>query len=459
MATAQAGKTFGLCKEVTLAVLPRLHQEELLLELGRRNIPVRETSKKESLVSKLWFIMVKEYHQQGMVQTAMPNNTSTSTPSITTGTSSSSATEQRTMWATLSNDLQELMETVTPTNTVSVTQTNGSFTTSSATIGNTDAPLATSARSTDLTQTQPLTSVTIASPPHLPVSIFTQEVVVETSAEAGSAKTPVTSPRRSARLHIMETQEAEESSSASNLGEMVETYHQPSEENPVSKEGQGKGRRKLRAMAVTRSDTCDVDSNTVVIDLRDIRGLEGGPAAEEDEEEDEVSSDEDDVVPLDDDDSDWQPESPMEDRQQNSSSKRLEFSGKDSSSYATPFEGTATSPTDNQTPHMQQKTPPRETKVETQRCRPTPLELQTQRRGMSVERRRFCREVRSLISKHQVTSSSEKGFRRVVKEVFGSFPHIIKGDIEVEVRRVLRTKRYEVKRRRKGREAPQGPAD
>eukprot|EP00058_Branchiostoma_floridae_P001063 XP_002586551.1 hypothetical protein BRAFLDRAFT_106333 [Branchiostoma floridae] len=209
MATTEAAKICGLCKEVTLAILPRLHQEELLLELGRRNILVGETYKKESLVSKLWFLMIKE-------------------------------------------------------------------------------------------------------------------VIVET--------TTVTSPRKSARLHTLETQAS--SSSVRNLqnidNEAVETL----EESTATKEGLGKGylKRELRAVTVTRQSCSVVTELGAMRELVDEDGDD--PNAEEDEEEDGVSSDEDDAPLEDDDDPDWQPDSPVEDRQPHSGDIPVEanVSGKDSSS-------------------------------------------------------------------------------------------------------------------------------
>ncbi|XP_019621038.1 PREDICTED: zinc finger protein 85-like [Branchiostoma belcheri] len=320
MATTGGAKICGLCKEVTLAVLPRLHQEELLLELDRRNILVGETYKKESLVSKLWGLMVKEF--QGTDHSVIPE-----APTAATGTPHSSAAEQRTMWATLSNDLQELMETVTSTNSATATvpvtpTTNNADSHVSLTngVGTTSTIVTTPTKSTKPTPTQP---VTVSSPLRVPV--LAQEVVVET--------TTVTSPRRSARLHNLETQVEASSSTVRNLmniGDTVETL----EESTVTKEGLGKGylKRELRAITVTRQ-SCSVGSNTVVTDLGAIRELadedqdDPDVTLSEDEEEDEVSSDEDDDGPLDDDDSDWQPESPMED-----SNSDKEASGKDSNS-------------------------------------------------------------------------------------------------------------------------------
>ncbi|CAH1250328.1 ZNF665 [Branchiostoma lanceolatum] len=325
MATTEGAKICGFCKEVTLAVLPRLHLEELLLELGRRNIMVGESYKKESLVSKLWFFMIKEF--QGTDRSVIPD-----VPTAATGTSSSSAAEQRNMWVTLSNDLQELMETVTSTNsttnivpaasTANNAQSNGSSRSTSSTLETSPT------KSTNPTLTQPSTSVTMTSPQRLP--IFAQEVIVETTAG--------TSPRRSARLHTLETQAS--SSSVRNLGETLE-------ESTLTKEGLGKGylKRELRAVTVTRSKSCSVGSNTVVTDLGAIRELvdEDGDDtnAAEDEEEDGVSSD-DDAPMDDDDDSDWQPDSPLEDREAPISSDR-EAGGKDSSSgLPEPFEEVAT---------------------------------------------------------------------------------------------------------------------
>ncbi|CAH1274286.1 ZNF432 [Branchiostoma lanceolatum] len=52
----------GLSREVTLAVLPRLYVEELILELGRRNIhPVTDSSSREDLISLLCDVMIEEY--------------------------------------------------------------------------------------------------------------------------------------------------------------------------------------------------------------------------------------------------------------------------------------------------------------------------------------------------------------------------------------------------------------
>ncbi|XP_035663151.1 putative zinc finger protein 66 [Branchiostoma floridae] len=323
MATTEAAKICGLCKEVTLAILPRLHQEELLLELGRRNILVGETYKKESLVSKLWFLMIKEF--QGTDRCVIPDP-----PMAVSGTSCSSATEQRNMRVTLSNDLQDLMETVTLTNCatnivpvkgtsnnnadlhVSLTQSNGSYST----------PVTSPTRSTNLTATQPSTSVTMSSPQRLP--ILAQEVIVET--------TTVTSPRKSARLHTLETQAS--SSSVRNLqnidNEAVETL----EESTATKEGLGKGylKRELRAVTVTRQSCSVVTELGAMRELVDEDGDD--PNAEEDEEEDGVSSDEDDAPLEDDDDPDWQPDSPVEDRQPHSGDIPVEanVSGKDSSS-------------------------------------------------------------------------------------------------------------------------------
>ncbi|XP_035695710.1 myoneurin-like [Branchiostoma floridae] len=52
----------GLSREVTLAVLPRLYVEELVLELGRRNIhPLTDSSSREDLISLLCDVMIEEY--------------------------------------------------------------------------------------------------------------------------------------------------------------------------------------------------------------------------------------------------------------------------------------------------------------------------------------------------------------------------------------------------------------
>ncbi|XP_019637947.1 PREDICTED: zinc finger and SCAN domain-containing protein 30-like [Branchiostoma belcheri] len=54
----------GLCKEVSLSVLPRLYMEEIMLELGRRNIDVRgEGVSKDDLVTILYELMTLEYRE------------------------------------------------------------------------------------------------------------------------------------------------------------------------------------------------------------------------------------------------------------------------------------------------------------------------------------------------------------------------------------------------------------
>ncbi|XP_078662762.1 uncharacterized protein LOC144906415 isoform X3 [Branchiostoma floridae x Branchiostoma belcheri] len=51
----------GLCKEVTLAVLPRLQLEELLVELRRRNVDMAGSNNRKNLVKVLHHLMVGEY--------------------------------------------------------------------------------------------------------------------------------------------------------------------------------------------------------------------------------------------------------------------------------------------------------------------------------------------------------------------------------------------------------------
>ncbi|CAH1250859.1 ZNF782 [Branchiostoma lanceolatum] len=65
----------GLCKEVSLSVLPRLYMEEIMIELGRRNIDVRgEGVSKDDLVTILFELMTLEYREidkmQGVEETA-----------------------------------------------------------------------------------------------------------------------------------------------------------------------------------------------------------------------------------------------------------------------------------------------------------------------------------------------------------------------------------------------------
>ncbi|XP_035662998.1 zinc finger and BTB domain-containing protein 49-like [Branchiostoma floridae] len=60
----------GLCKEVSLSVLPRLYMEEIMLELGRRNIDVRgEGVSKDDLVTILYELMTLEYREIDKMQT------------------------------------------------------------------------------------------------------------------------------------------------------------------------------------------------------------------------------------------------------------------------------------------------------------------------------------------------------------------------------------------------------
>ncbi|CAH1250326.1 REST [Branchiostoma lanceolatum] len=51
-------QVFGLSKDVTLAVLPRLYMQEVLIELGRRDIDFRQV-----LITTLHDVMVREYQQ------------------------------------------------------------------------------------------------------------------------------------------------------------------------------------------------------------------------------------------------------------------------------------------------------------------------------------------------------------------------------------------------------------
>ncbi|KAI8494017.1 hypothetical protein Bbelb_283640 [Branchiostoma belcheri] len=66
-------------------------------------------------------------------------------------------------------------------------------------------------------------------------------------------------------------------------------------------------------------------------------------------------------------------------------------------------------------------------------------------RPMSVERRNFCRELRSALKKHNVESSADRGFRRATDDYYLNVP---RGAVEGELRRTLRTQRYEQKRNR-----------
>ncbi|KAI8493960.1 hypothetical protein Bbelb_283070 [Branchiostoma belcheri] len=66
-------------------------------------------------------------------------------------------------------------------------------------------------------------------------------------------------------------------------------------------------------------------------------------------------------------------------------------------------------------------------------------------RPMSAERRNFCRELRSALKKHNVESSAERGFRRATDDVCKYYPNVPRGAVEGELRRTLRTQRYEQK--------------
>ncbi|KAI8516251.1 hypothetical protein Bbelb_048320 [Branchiostoma belcheri] len=67
-------------------------------------------------------------------------------------------------------------------------------------------------------------------------------------------------------------------------------------------------------------------------------------------------------------------------------------------------------------------------------------------RPMSAERRNFCRELRSALKKHNVESSADRGFRRATDDVCKYYPNVPRGAVEGELRRTLRTQRYEQKR-------------
>ncbi|KAI8494041.1 hypothetical protein Bbelb_283880 [Branchiostoma belcheri] len=67
-------------------------------------------------------------------------------------------------------------------------------------------------------------------------------------------------------------------------------------------------------------------------------------------------------------------------------------------------------------------------------------------RPMSVERRN--RELRSALKKQNVESSADRGFRRATDDVCKYYPNVPRGAVEGELRRTLRTQRYEQKRNR-----------
>ncbi|KAI8490631.1 hypothetical protein Bbelb_318990 [Branchiostoma belcheri] len=69
-------------------------------------------------------------------------------------------------------------------------------------------------------------------------------------------------------------------------------------------------------------------------------------------------------------------------------------------------------------------------------------------RPMSAERRNFCRELRSALKKYNVKSSADRGFRRATDDVCKYYPNVPRGAVEGELRRTLRTQRYEQKRNR-----------
>ncbi|XP_019631525.1 PREDICTED: zinc finger protein 37-like [Branchiostoma belcheri] len=58
---SQKERPYGLSKVVTLAVLPRLYMEELVLELGRRNITAQNSSNREDLISTLADLIMREF--------------------------------------------------------------------------------------------------------------------------------------------------------------------------------------------------------------------------------------------------------------------------------------------------------------------------------------------------------------------------------------------------------------
>ncbi|KAI8489488.1 hypothetical protein Bbelb_329310 [Branchiostoma belcheri] len=58
---SQKERPYGLSKVVTLAVLPRLYMEELVLELGRRNVAAQNSSNREDLISTLADLIMREF--------------------------------------------------------------------------------------------------------------------------------------------------------------------------------------------------------------------------------------------------------------------------------------------------------------------------------------------------------------------------------------------------------------
>ncbi|XP_078663718.1 uncharacterized protein LOC144906899 [Branchiostoma floridae x Branchiostoma belcheri] len=58
---SQKERPYGLSKVVTLAVLPRLYMEELVLELGRRNITAQNSLNREDLISTLADLIMREF--------------------------------------------------------------------------------------------------------------------------------------------------------------------------------------------------------------------------------------------------------------------------------------------------------------------------------------------------------------------------------------------------------------
>ncbi|XP_066264833.1 zinc finger protein 37-like [Branchiostoma lanceolatum] len=58
---SQKEQPYGLSKVVTLAVLPRLYMEELVLELGRRNVAAQNSSNREDLINTLADVIMHEF--------------------------------------------------------------------------------------------------------------------------------------------------------------------------------------------------------------------------------------------------------------------------------------------------------------------------------------------------------------------------------------------------------------
>ncbi|KAI8477585.1 hypothetical protein Bbelb_446780, partial [Branchiostoma belcheri] len=85
----------GLSREVTLAVLPRLYVEELILELGRRNIhPLTDSSSREDLISLLCDVMIEEYSRGRRAACVnVPREQSGTTTAVTRQTSGNTTAE------------------------------------------------------------------------------------------------------------------------------------------------------------------------------------------------------------------------------------------------------------------------------------------------------------------------------------------------------------------------------